>query len=133
MQLKTMKNYENNTPLNFGMYKGLTLENISQFNYNYISWCIINLDHFYISEETIELLKSNVRGFRLKAEAEDILEKKRSDMYDSSDSSDYEYDSYSRKTYDDYNGSYAQDQMGWSDQDINDVFGGDADAYWNID
>lgn len=36
-------------------------------------------------------------------------------------------------TYDNYNGSYAQDIEGWSDQDIDDVFDGDPDAYWNID
>ena len=128
-----MREYKQNTPLQFGMYKGLTIENISQFNYNYISWCIVNLDHFYISEETIDMLKSQIKSFKLKDSAVDILEKKRSEMYESSVSDDYEYDSYDRKTYDDYNDSYAQNQMGWSDQDINDVFGGDADAYWNID
>lgn len=36
-------------------------------------------------------------------------------------------------TYDNYNGSYAQDVEGWSDQDIDEVFDGDPDAYWNID
>ena len=36
-------------------------------------------------------------------------------------------------TYNEYNGSYAQDIMGYSDQDINDAFDGDPDAYWNID
>ena len=36
-------------------------------------------------------------------------------------------------TYERYNGSYAQDVEGWSDQDIDDVFDGDPDAYWNID
>ena len=128
-----MREYKQNTPLQFGMYKGLTIENISQFNYNYISWCIVNLDHFYISEETIDMLKSQIKSFKLKDSAVDILEKKRSEMYESSVSDDYEYDSYDRKTYDDCNDSYAQNQMGWSDQDINDVFGGDADAYWNID
>ena len=44
------------------------------------------------------------------------------------------YDSYEREeTYERYNGSYAQDVEGWSDQDIDDVFDGDPDAYWNID
>lgn len=38
-----------------------------------------------------------------------------------------------RETYNDYNGTYAQDVMGWSDQDIDDVLDGEADAYWNID
>ena len=38
-----------------------------------------------------------------------------------------------RPTYGRYNGSYAQDVDGWSDQDIDDVFDGNPDAYWNID
>ena len=37
------------------------------------------------------------------------------------------------RTYECYNGSYAQEVEGWSDQDIDDVFDGDPDAYWNID
>lgn len=47
----------------------------------------------------------------------------------------YSYGRYygERKTYDDYNGTYVQDVMGWSDQDINDVLDGEPDAYWNID
>ena len=48
---------------------------------------------------------------------------------------DQDYDSYEMEesTYERYNGSYAQDVEGWSDQDINEVFDGDPDAYWNID
>ncbi len=34
---------------------------------------------------------------------------------------------------DEFAGSYAQDVMGYSDEDIYDAFDGDADAYWNID
>ncbi|WP_314819404.1 hypothetical protein [Alloprevotella tannerae] len=37
------------------------------------------------------------------------------------------------RTYENYNGSYAQDVEAWSDQDIDDAFDGDPDAYWNID
>lgn len=40
---------------------------------------------------------------------------------------------YRESTYEDFNGSYAQDVMGYSDQDIYDAFEGDSDAYWNID
>jgi hypoxanthine-guanine phosphoribosyltransferase len=56
-----------------------------------------------------------------------------------SDSDDYDYadDCYDyyddEDTYERYNGSYAQDVEGWSDQDIDEVFDGDPDAYWNID
>lgn len=42
-------------------------------------------------------------------------------------------DFWEEQTYERYNGSYAQDVEGWSDQDIDDVFDGDPDAYWNID
>lgn len=40
---------------------------------------------------------------------------------------------YGEETYDNYNGSYAQDEMGYSDQVIDDAFDGDPEAYWNID
>lgn len=43
---------------------------------------------------------------------------------------DYEYE---RPTYGRYAGSYAQDEMGYSDDDIDTIFEGDPDAYWNID
>ena len=52
------------------------------------------------------------------------------DLHEAYDPADY-YEE--EKTYDNYNGSYAQDVEGWSDQDIDDVFDGDPDAYWNID
>lgn len=35
--------------------------------------------------------------------------------------------------YGEFAGSYAQDVMGYSDDEINDAFEGDPDAYWNID
>lgn len=44
-------------------------------------------------------------------------------------SNDYE----DKKTYENYRGSYAQDIEGYSDQDIDDIFEGDPDMYWNID
>lgn len=53
-----------------------------------------------------------------------------SDIYYNANNYDYDYeDSY----YGRYAGSYAQDVEGWSDDDIDDVFDGDPDAYWNID
>lgn len=45
------------------------------------------------------------------------------------DDDDYDYEPH----YGKYRGSYAQDVEGWSDEDIDDVFCGDPDAYWNID
>jgi hypothetical protein len=63
------------------------------------------------------------------------------DIYDD----DEEYDDYDKNyndsnhfednepTYERYNGSYAQDEMGYSDDDIDTIFDGDPSAYWNID
>lgn len=62
------------------------------------------------------------------------------DIYDGEDDDEYEegdFDNYSsdqeEPTYDRYNGSYVQDEMGYSDDDIDTIFDGDPDAYWNID
>ena len=52
--------------------------------------------------------------------------------YDDGDYDDYLHD-YEEPTYDRYNGSYAQDEMGYSDDDIDTIFDGDPEAYWNID
>lgn len=45
---------------------------------------------------------------------------------------DYNYDS-EECSYGRYSGSYAQDEMEYSDDDIDTIFDGDPDAYWNID
>lgn len=55
------------------------------------------------------------------------------DYYESDDDFDPAECYEEEQTYDCYNGSYAQDVEGWSDQDIDEVFDGDPDAYWNID
>lgn len=50
--------------------------------------------------------------------------------------SDYDscyYREHREERYDKYNGSYAQDELGYSDDDIDTIFDGNPDAYWNID
>lgn len=46
------------------------------------------------------------------------------------DDNDYEYE---RPSYGRHAGSYAQDEAGYSDDDIDTIFDGDPSAYWNID
>ena len=47
---------------------------------------------------------------------------------------DYDFDEFNDgPTYERYNGTYAQDVAGLSDQDIDDAFDGEPEAYWNID
>ncbi len=45
----------------------------------------------------------------------------------------YTYLGYEPQHYSEYAGSYAQDEMGYSDEDIDTIFDGDPSAYWNID
>lgn len=45
----------------------------------------------------------------------------------------YEDDYYEGRHYEEFAGTYAQDVAGFSDEEINDIFEGDPDAYWNID
>ena len=47
---------------------------------------------------------------------------------------DYDNYIYEREEhYEEFAGTYAQDVAGFSDEDINDAFDGEPDAYWNID
>ncbi len=52
---------------------------------------------------------------------------------DDYDDSFFEEASQQLPTYGRYRGSYAQDEMGYSDDDIDTIFDGDPSAYWNID
>lgn len=45
---------------------------------------------------------------------------------------DYDEDDYGTH-YGEYVGTYAQDIAGYLDDEINDAFDGEPDAYWNID
>lgn len=38
-----------------------------------------------------------------------------------------------KRTYEDYKDSYTQEYGGYSDEEVNNIFDGDADLYWNID
>ncbi len=130
-----MKTYLPHFTLSFGKHQGKTIEEITLEDPKYIVWCIVNLNHFMIDQSTVEELKKINPSFNISEEAEEKLASKKIEMQeDEKEYMDRDDDDWTEHhTYDDYNGSYAQDQMGWSDQDINDVFGGDADAYWNID
>jgi len=46
---------------------------------------------------------------------------------------EFELDYSENQSYRRYSGSYAQDEAGFSDEDIDIVFEGDPDMYWNID
>lgn len=56
-----------------------------------------------------------------------------SDDDNDTDSDFYYYREHREDRYEKYNGSYAQDEMSYNDDDIDTIFDGDPDVYWNID
>lgn len=131
-----MKFYTLDTALTFGKYEGLTLDLVIAGEPRYINWCIINLDHFYISEEDLDLICQRYPNFKLSQQAQEVLEGKYESLLAQDIDEDDLWDDHfenSRESYGMYAGSYAQDVEGLSDNFINDVLGGEPDAYWNID
>lgn len=122
-----VKEYIAGNVLKFGRFEGKTLSEIVTQQPDYIEWCIIHLDHFYISEETIDNLKEINPEFIVNDQMMEILEEKAKKVYRKS------YCDTERPSYGKYAGSYAQDYEGLSDDFIDDVLDGFEDAYWNID
>ncbi len=90
-----MKNYELNSILTFGKYKGLSLLQVFELNPSYVDWCILNLEHFNIEEDVFYELQSLNSLFQF---SEKSLHKLQSSWQEELDVDDYEepdYDPYS--------------------------------------
>ena len=122
-----VKEYFAETIIGFGRFCGQRLSEIVTIQPDYIEWCIIHLDHFYISEDTIDNLTKINSNFIVDAQTQSILEEKSKKVYRK------DYDNYEKPSYGKYRGSYAQDYEGLSDDFIDNVLDGFEDAYWNID
>lgn len=130
-----MKFYNLDTEFKFGKFEGKTVKEILYLDPNYLEWCAVHLDQFCMTDEVIEQIRAIMPGFALSEEAKQSLKDKFDNWQNvlKREQMDHDDESYEQATYENYNGSYAQDIEGWSDQDIDDVFDGDPDAYWNID
>ena len=127
------------TPFRFGRYKGWSLRRVIENNPSYLYWCVDTISSFRISLDAISqiremypmfIITQNFRGHIGELEEEDDDD----DEPDYDDSSFYNnYNCEEKSTYERYSGSYAQDVMGYSDDEIDIIFDGDPDAYWNID
>ncbi|HWA35442.1 MAG TPA: hypothetical protein VG737_14980 [Cyclobacteriaceae bacterium] len=53
------------TLLDFGFYRGQTVAQIVGKDISYVFWCIRDVDHFYVSQETLSEINKERRGFRL--------------------------------------------------------------------
>lgn len=124
---------------NFGKYKGLTLADVLDINPSYVKWCVYNCDgmHFLVEQEAIHQIKIAYPEFPLDDEFINLCQE-RSDNYleEYNDECDrfnsMQEERLSGDGYGYYAGSYAQDEMGYSDDDIDTIFDGNPDAYWNI-
>ncbi len=54
-----MKTYHALTEFSFGKHSGKFLDEIASLDPAYIPWCILNLDHFYITGDMVTTLSAN--------------------------------------------------------------------------
>ena len=115
----------------FGKHRGMSLWSVLSENESYVYWCIDNIPKFTLSKETMKQIRTLLPMFVITPNfSNHIGELNEVYGYDEDDDW-YEYDE--EPTHERYAGSYAQDEMGWSDDDIDTVLDGDPSAYWNID
>ena len=125
----------------FGKYKGLTLADVMDINPDYVVWCVTTIDDFLLYDSALEQMVHVYPNFPLYTEFERCRKEKlnREDAYVDEYEEEFldDYDEWrdcdEERTYNRYNGTYAQDVAGYSDDDIDTIFDGDPDAYWNID
>lgn len=125
------------TKFQFGKHKGDMFFDVLLDDPTYIYWCSENIPKFEIHSNVIKTIMEMDPSILLPITLLDSIndwgdgeEDDEEDYYDEP----YVNISYQDDpTYDRYNGSYAQDEMGYSDDDIDTIFDGDPDAYWNID
>jgi hypothetical protein len=60
-----MKFYSLDTEFTFGKFKGRTLKKVIDIHPYYLEWCPLNLDHFCLSDETIESINQIKPDFML--------------------------------------------------------------------
>jgi hypothetical protein len=132
-----MKIYQLQTTLAFGKNKGKTIEEIISSEPSYLAWCLINIDHFHLSENAWALLK-NEHYLLVNQQAHQSWQIKE-DKLNQSIEEEVDYQSCKENSFhnweDNYGSGYEKygGYNGWSDDAIDDAFEGDPDATWNVD
>ena len=127
---------------NFGRYHGLSLADVLDINPSYLSWCVKHCTGiiFQLEDEVIEQIRIIYPKYIMDAlfESNRIRNLNRT-FYDEYDDDDYYEMTDDNSFYNDtqlysrYAGTWAQDIENYSDDDIDTIFDGDPNAYWNID
>ncbi len=71
-----MEFYELDTEFTFGKYQGKTLEEVFEIEPAFINYCLINHEHFNLSDDILEELKEQNPDFQFSEEALDKREDK---------------------------------------------------------
>lgn len=121
-----MKFYDLDTEFTFGKFEGNTVRQILDLQPSYLDWCAVNLDHFYISENVIEEIKTIKPDFALTEEGKQKLDEKYStwetEQEDNEDYDDRDDHDYDRDTFDALTDGQYGDYDDWRDG------GGDFDS-----
>lgn len=125
---------------NFGKYKDLSLSDVMEINPTYLEWCLSKCEvvNILIEDNVISQLRTLFPEYPITDSFIELCERHK---YNFELESVEEAEAYFRNyienkepdTYGGYAGSYAQDELGYSDDDIDTIFDGDPSAYWNID
>lgn len=125
---------------NFGKFKGCDLGEVLMCAPDYVIWIITNVagNQCAFSDEVIEEITAIFPNFIITRELFYLIKRQQYQYNEQYIDTEYEEeyygdDFYEEETYERYNGSYAQDEMGYSDDEIDTIFDGDPSAYWNID
>lgn len=130
--------YHLDDKFDFGKYKGCTLGEVLMDNPEYIEWVNFNVKGNLCVITDSAMLEIR-RMFPMLTFTSYFEKCRQSNMetLECDSGNDYMDDEYvgfgEEPTYERYSGSYAQDVMGYSDDDIDTIFDGDPLAYWNID
>ena len=99
-----------------------------------------SFDVMYSNTKTIIQIKKAFPEIPITSDFEEFCKNRIVDYETDNEDSDEQYNSYHTKlgyrseiSFDRYSGSYAQDEMEYSDDDIDTIFDGYPNAYWNID
>lgn len=125
----------------FGKFKGTALGEVLMYKPDYLRWVVENVDGtiFKLEDSAITEIRMIFPEFEITEEFETMREKQLNEP------SFQEYNYHKKtfvisdnfgidlQTYGRYSGTYAQDVAGYSDDEIDTIFDGEPDAYWNID
>ena len=133
---------------NFGKFKGCDLGEVLMYAPDYIRWVTDKIDgeRCAFSEEVSREIKEIFPSIELSPKLLEKIKQRREEFFEynyfnnttleemlEAEKDDEITELQEEDTYERYNGSYAQDEMGYSDDDIDTIFDGNPSAYWNID